>query len=48
MSSGRGGTCDANPFPAGGSRNAFAYQAQPGSKNSAKLLRKQQRRTAAV
>ncbi len=41
MSSGRGGTCDANPFPAGGNSNAFAYQPKAGSKVGAKPVRKQ-------
>ena len=44
MSSGRGGTCDVNPFPAGGSgdpSNAFAYQPKPGSKNRVKSVGKQ-------
>jgi len=41
MSSGRGGTCDVNPFPAGGSgdpSSAFAYQPKPGSKNRVKSV----------
>ena len=36
MSSGRGGGCDVNPFSAGGSSNAFAYQPKAGSKSRAK------------
>jgi len=50
MSSGRGGGCDVNPFPAGGSTNAntaggssnaFAYQPKAGSKNHTKPVRQQ-------
>jgi hypothetical protein len=41
MSSGRGGGCEVNPFPAGGSSNALAYQPQSGSKSRAKPARQQ-------
>lgn len=42
-SSGRGGTCDVNPFPDGGNsgRNAFAYQPKPGSRHGAKPVGRQ-------
>jgi len=38
MSSGRGGGCEVNPFPAGGSSNAFAYQPKAGSKSRTKAV----------